>query len=83
MGRSEKIILQRKLYMSYYPEPDINIGDKIKVILNFPNYTTKKELNDTAVVDRSNLAAKRDFVALKPEVDKLDINMNRLMFQLT
>ena len=38
------------------------------------NYTTKTELNDTAVADTSNLAATTDFVALNPKVDKVDIN---------
>ena len=38
------------------------------------NYATKKELNDATSVDPSNLAAKCDFIALKPEVDKLEIN---------
>ena len=38
------------------------------------NYATKKELEHTIGVDISNLAAKRDFIALKVEVDKLDIN---------
>ena len=39
-----------------------------------PNYATKKELEDAAGVDTSNLSAKRDFIALKAEVVKLDIN---------
>ena len=34
----------------------------------------KKELNDATGVDTSNLAAKRDFITLKAEVDKLDFN---------
>ena len=38
------------------------------------NYTTKKELKHAADVDTSNLAAKRDFIPLKVEVDKLGIN---------
>ena len=33
----------------------------------------KKELNDAAVVDTSNLAAKYDFTVLKDENNKLDI----------
>ena len=39
-----------------------------------PNYATKKELEDATGVDTSNLSAKRDFIALKAEVVKLDIN---------
>ena len=38
------------------------------------NYVTKKELNDATGVDATTLDAKRDFVTLKAEVDKLDIN---------
>ena len=33
-------------------------------------------MNDTAGVDTSNLAAKSDFIALKAEIDKLDILVN-------
>ena len=38
------------------------------------NYATKKELDHATGVDTSDLAAKKDFIALKAEVDKLDIN---------
>lgn len=38
------------------------------------NYATQKELEDVAGVDTSNLAVKRDFIALKAEVEKLDFN---------
>ena len=34
----------------------------------------KKELDRPTDVDTSDLAAKKDFIALKAEVDKLDIN---------
>ena len=36
--------------MSYYPEQNIHIRDKVKVVLDF---------------DTSDLAAKKDFIALK------------------
>ena len=39
------------------------------------NYATIKELKVATDVDASNIAAKNDFIALKVEVDKLDINM--------
>ena len=35
---------------------------------------TKKELHHAESVDTSDLAAKKDSIALKAEVDKLDIN---------
>ena len=37
------------------------------------NYATKKELNHATGVDTSDLAAKKDFIALKAEVEKIDI----------
>ena len=60
--------------MSYYREPDSYIRDKVKVVLDLTNYATKKELDQATGIDTSDLAAKKDFIALKAEVDKLDIN---------
>ena len=61
--------------MSYYPEPYINhIADKVKVLLDLSNYATTG-------IDTSDLAAKKDFIVLKAEVEKL-VNINQLMFQL-
>ena len=57
--------------MSYYPEPDSHIRDKVKVVLDLSNHATKKELDHATSVDTSDLAAKKNFIA---EVDKLDIN---------
>ena len=37
------------------------------------NYATKKELNHATGVDTSDLAAKKDFITLKAEVEKIDI----------
>ena len=42
--------------------------------MEFSYYATKKELNNSTDVDKSNLAAKEDFIALKAEIDKLDTN---------
>ena len=56
--------------MSYYPEPDSHIRDKIKDLSNF---AAKKELDHATGVDAFDLATKKDFVALKAEVDKLGI----------
>ena len=60
--------------MSHYSEPDSNIRDKIKVLLDLSNYATKKELEYATGIDASNLVVKKDFIALKAKVDKLDIN---------
>ena len=45
--------------MSYYPEPESCIRDKIKVVLDLTNYATKKELDLATGVDTSDLAAKK------------------------
>ena len=60
--------------MSYYPEPDSHIRDKVKVVLDLSNYATKKELDHATGTDTSDLDAKKDCIAFKGEVDKLDIN---------
>ena len=60
--------------MSYYPEPDSHIGDKVKEVLDLSKYATKKELEHATGIDTSDLAARKDFNALKTEADKLDIN---------
>ena len=38
------------------------------------NYATKKEFEHATVIDTSDLAAIKDFIVLKAEVGKLDIN---------
>ena len=60
--------------MSQHPELENHITYKVKVVLDFTSYATKKELEHATGVDTSDLAAKKDFVALKAEVDQLDIN---------
>ena len=45
--------------MSYYPEPESCIRDKIKVVLDLTNYATKKELDHGTGVDTSDLAPKK------------------------
>ena len=60
--------------MSYNPEPDSHIRDKVKVVLDLSSYSTKRELGHATDVDISDLAAKKDFIALNSKVGKLDIN---------
>ena len=43
--------------MSYYPEPDNHVRDKVKVMLDLSNYATKK-IKTWSGVESSNLAAK-------------------------
>ena len=59
--------------MSYCPEPDSYIKVNIKVELNFTDQATKKFEHSTNI-HTSDLAAKKHFILLKPEVDKLEIN---------
>ena len=59
--------------MNYCPEQGSHIRDNVKVVLDMSNYATKKELKHATCTDTSDLAAKRDFIALKAEVYKLDI----------
>ena len=49
--------------MSYYPERDSHMRDKIKVVLDLTNYDTEKELDHATGVDTSDVAA--NFTALK------------------
>ena len=60
--------------MSYYPELDSHIREKFKVVLDLSNYASKKELGFATGVDTSDEADKKDVIALKTEVDKLNIN---------
>ena len=60
--------------MSYYPEPDSHIKDKVKVVIELSNYATKKEVEHATDIEGSNLATKKDFIALKAEVGRLTIN---------
>ena len=60
--------------MNYYPQPVSHIRDKLKIVLELSSYATKKELKHATGLDIFDLATKKDFIALKAEVDKLDIN---------
>ena len=65
--------------MSYYPESDSHNRNKVKVVLDFSNYATKKELDHATSVDRSDLDAKKDLIALKAEVGKLMFRLVRMI----
>ena len=47
--------------MSYYPEPESYIRDKVRVVLNLSNYAIKNELDHATGVDTHDLSAKKDF----------------------
>ena len=36
--------------MSYYPERDRHIRDKVRVVLDLPNYATKKEKTERKIL---------------------------------
>ena len=44
--------------MSYYPEPDNHIRDKVKVVLDLSNYGTKEESDHATGIDTSDLATR-------------------------
>ena len=58
--------------MNFFPEQDDHIINKVKIVLNFQIMEPTKI--HTTDVDTSDLAPKKDFVALKAEIDKPDIN---------
>ena len=59
--------------MGYYPEPDSHITNIVKVVLEFSNYTTKKDEEHAASVGTSDLVAKNLFIDKKASVEKLVI----------
>ena len=60
--------------MSHYPELDNHVRDKVKVVLDLLSHSTKKKKEYGIGIDISDLTAKKYFIALKAEVDKLNIN---------
>ena len=70
----DKKLLLSNLYMSCYPEPNLEI---VKVVLDWTNYATKKVLEHTTSIYRFDLTAKKDFIFLTNQTLK-----NWLIFQL-
>ena len=60
--------------MNYYPEPESHIRDKVKVVLDMSVHLEKKGSEHATDIYTSDLAAKYNYVDLKSEADKLDIN---------
>ena len=73
--------------MSYYPEPGSHISNKVKAVLDLPNYATKTKVNDldvgklkTVLVDLKKLSnvvenevvKNRKFNTLKTKVTNLE-----------
>ena len=59
--------------MSYYPRYKSS-SNNIKVKLDLTNYATKTDLKNITHVDVSSFASKTNLVALKTEVDKIDVD---------
>ena len=59
--------------MSYYP-PYKSSSSNNKVKLDLTNYSTKTDLKNITHVDVSSFASKTNLVALKTEVDKIDVD---------
>ena len=51
--------------MSFYPEPDIHIRNKIKVESNLSNHASKKKLDHATGVNTSDVAVKKGFIAFE------------------
>ena len=59
--------------MSYYPLYKSS-SSNIKVELDLSNYATKDDVKNITHVDVSSYATKTNLVALKTEVDQIDID---------
>ena len=57
----------------YFPEPNF-LGGRVKVALDLSNYATKADLKNATGADTSKFAKRVNFVNLKSNVDKLDID---------
>ena len=56
-----------------FPEPKSLTG-RVRVELDFPNYSRKVDLKNATGVDTSPFAKKNDLGSFKSDVDKLDID---------
>ena len=58
----------------YYPDPDSYIIDKVEIALELLISAPKRQLEHTFGSETCNLIPKSDFIVLKAEVYKLEIN---------
>ena len=58
---------------AYYP-PYRSSSSNVKLELDLTNYATKADLKNITHVDASSFASKTNLVALKTEVDKIDVD---------
>ena len=64
---------------TYYP-PYKSSSNNIKVELDLTNYATKTDLKNITHTDVSSFASKTNLSALKTEVDKIDIDKLKTVF---
>ena len=64
--------------MNCFPEPDIHIREKSKVVLELSSYTTKNESKDATGVDTSDLAAKKILMLWKLKLVNVPTSLNNL-----
>ena len=57
-----------------FPKPYEPFGGDINVKVDLSNYATKTDLKNESHVDVSSFALKSNYISLKTEVDKLDID---------
>ena len=60
--------------MSYYPEPDSHVTNRIKAELDLSSYSTKSDIKGVTGINTSNLTAREYLPILKSRVDKLDVD---------
>ena len=65
----------------YFPKSN-SLGANVEVELDLSNYATKSDLKNATGVDTSKFAKKDDITNLKSNVDKLDIDKLKKMFQI-
>ena len=65
----------------YFPEPK-SLAGRVKVKLDLFSYAKKADLKNATAVDTSKFAKKVNLANLKSNVDKLDIDKLKKMFQL-
>ena len=63
----------------YFPKPYERFGRDINVKVDLSNYATKKGIKNISHVDTSSFALKSNLTSLKTEVDKLDIELVKLV----
>ena len=62
---------------AYYP-PYRSSSNNVKVELDLTNYATKADLKNITHVDVSSFVSKTNLASLKTEVDKIDVDVDKL-----